>query len=143
MTHVLSPLLRFAGAGLILLALTHIPMSKRLRWREEAARMSLSSASVFHVHTLFVCAVLVLMGLPALLAPDIFLDPTRAGRWIAWSYAAFFALRLFAQWFVFPRALWRGKPFETQMHLVFTMIWLGLVVLFVACGMMQLGRMPW
>src|SRR5262249_53526149 len=34
-------LLRLAGAGLILLAILHVPMSKRLMWREEGARMSL------------------------------------------------------------------------------------------------------
>ena len=136
----LQPLLRVAGAGMILLALAHVPMSRTLQWRREAALMSDASAAVFHVHTLFVCAVLVLMGLPALLSPQIFIEPTLAGSWLSWSFTAFWALRLFAQWFVFPSALWRGRQRETAIHVLFTVVWMGLIALFVTCGVLQLGR---
>ena len=101
--------------------------------------MSPASASVFHVHTLFVCAVLVLMGLPALFAPTIFVERTRAALWMNWSYVAFWALRLYVQWCVFPRTLWRGKRLETRMHVMFTVIWIGLTILFALCGLLQLG----
>lgn len=141
MIRWLLPLLRVAGVGMILLAIAHIPMSRRLQWREDAARMSPSSASVFHVHTLFVCVMLVMMGLPALISPQIFVERTLAGTWIAWSFTVFWALRLYAQWFVFPSALWRGKPLEMRMHGVFTVIWIGLIALFCACGLVQIGRL--
>lgn len=141
MTIWLAILLRVAGAGLIVLALAHLPMSRSLRWREEAALMSPASEAVFHVHTFFVCVVLVMMGLPALLAPRVFLDRTAAGSWLAWSYATFWAIRLYVQWFVFPAELWRGKRLETVMHGVFTVVWVGLTVLFATCGLVQLGRL--
>ena len=137
----LLPLLRIAGAGMILLAIAHIPMSRTLQWREEAARMSLSTASVFHVHTLFVCVVLVMMGLPALISPQIFTERTLPGSWLAWSFSVFWALRLFAQWFVFPSSLWRGKRLEMRMHMIFTLVWIGLIALFVVCGLVQLGQL--
>ncbi len=125
----------------MLLALAHLPMSRSLRWREEAARMSAASEAVFHVHTLFVCVMLVMMGLPALLSPQVFLDRSGAGAWLAWSYAAFWALRLYVQWFVFPATLWRGRRLETAMHGLFTVIWIALTALFAACGLVQLGRL--
>lgn len=137
----LLPWLRIAGAGMILLAFAHLPMSRVLQWREEAARMSPASAAVFHVHTLFVCTVLVLMGLPAVLAPEIFVQRTLAGAWITWSFTAFWALRLYAQWGVFPGTLWRGRPLETRMHVMFTLIWISLTTLFAICGLIQMGRL--
>jgi hypothetical protein len=138
----LPVLLRIAGVGMIALAIAHIFMSRVLRWREEAARMSPASESVFHVHTLFVCATLVMIGLPASVAPHIFLERTEAGAWMTWTCSVFWLLRRFVQWFVFPRTLWRGKPFETRMHIMFTIIWTGLTALFVACGLVQMGRLP-
>jgi hypothetical protein len=141
MIELLPPLLRIAGAGMIVLALAHIQMSRVLRWREDAALMPLSSESVFHVHTFFVCATLVLMGLPAVLAPHVFIERTAAGTWLAWSFSVFWSLRLIVQWFVFPRALWRGKVLETRMHYMFTVVWLGLTTLFAVCGLVQSGHL--
>ena len=141
MIDALAVLLRVAGAGLILLAVLHIPISRHLRWREESERMSLASASVFRVHTFFICVVLALMGLPALVSPQIFLEPSTAGAWLTWSIAAFWALRLFFQFFVYPAELWRGKRFETAMHVWFSLVWASLMVVFVLCGLVQLGRL--
>jgi hypothetical protein len=141
-TDALLLLLRVAGAGLVLLALAHIPMSRELRWREEATRMSAQNESIFHVHTFFVCVMLAVMGARALFAPEIFIEPGTAAAWLSWTYALVWALRLYVQWFVFPQALWRGKRFETAMHVLFTVIWTALTVLFVVCGLVQGGHWP-
>ena len=131
--------LRIAGAGLILLALLHVPIARRLRWREDAARMSPVNEDVFHVHAFFVCIVLVAMGLPCLFEPQVLLEKSRAAAWGAWSLAAFWALRLWCQWFVYRRELWRRKPFETAMHATFTLIWICLTAIFALCGARQCG----
>ncbi len=141
MTDWLVWLLRLAGAGLILLAIVHIPMARHLKWGEEARRMSLTNASIFHVHTFFICVVLVLMGAPALLAPQIFLDRSPAGLWMTWSFAVFWALRMLVQWFVYPSAMWRGKRAETIMHVAFSFVWLALTLLFAVCGLVQAGQL--
>lgn len=135
----LSLILRVAGAGLLLLSLAHIPIGRHLGWREDAARLSPVNADVFRVHTLFICVVLVIMGLPCLLDPHIFLERTRAGAWLCWSFAGFWAIRLYCQWFVYAPVHWRQKRFETMMHGFFTAIWLGLTLLFLACGLLQVG----
>lgn len=139
MTDLLAILLRIAGAGLILLALLHIPIGRQLGWREDCKRLAPVNEAVFHVHTFFICLTVVIMGLPCLLEPAIFLVPGRAGAWISWSFAAFWGCRLYFQWFVYPAALWRGKRLETAVHLVFTAIWLALTAVFAACGAVQAG----
>ena len=139
MTDHLTLLLRIAGGGLFLLALLHIPIGKRLQWSDDVKRLTPVNAAVFHVHTFFICLVLVMMALPCLLDPAIFLTPTRAGAWISWSFSGFWAVRLYFQWFVYRADLWRGKRMETAVHWWFTFIWTGLTALFGACGAMQAG----
>lgn len=139
MNGILEILLRIAGAGLILLAITHIPIGRRLKWREQGALLDPMNRSVFHVHTFFICLVLVLMGLPCLIDPQIFLDPSPAGRWLAWSCAGFWAFRLYFQFFVYQADLWRGKRMETLVHRLFVVIWTGLAAVFTACGFLQSG----
>ena len=139
MTELLVPMLRIAGAGLILLALLHIPIGKQLRWKEDCKRLTPVNESVFHVHTLFICIVLVMMGLPCLIQPAIFLTPSPAGAWIAWSFAAFWFMRLYCQWFVYRADLWRGKRTETAVHWLFTFLWIALSGTFAACGAVQVG----
>lgn len=134
-------LLRVAGLGLILLAFLHIPIGRYLKWREDGARLSPANAAIFQVHAFFICVVLVMMGLPCLFDPLVFLEKTRGSAWLAWSYTVFWALRLYCQWFVYPAALWRGKRLETLMHGWFTLVWAGLAALFAACGMVQAGRL--
>ena len=139
MTELLSLLLRIAGAGLILLAVLHIPIGQRLRWKEDCKQLTLVNECVFHVHTLFICIVLVIMGLPCLIQPSIFLRPTAAGAWLAWSFAGFWLVRLYCQWFVYQADLWRGKRMETMVHWWFTFVWIALTGVFAACGAVQAG----
>ncbi len=139
MIDTLPIFLRIAGLGLLLLSILHIPIGRHLQWREDAARLSPVNAAIFHVHALFICVVLVIMGLPCLADPGIFLEPTRAGAWLSWSFAGFWTIRLYCQWFVYAGELWRGKRFETAIHWAFTGVWTGLAALFTACGLHQSG----
>ncbi len=139
MMETLTILLRVAGVGLILLAGFHVPLGRHLKWREEAERLSPANASIFCVHAFFICFVLVMMGLPCLLDPMVFLESSRAGAWLTWSFSVFWTIRLFFQWFVYPWNLWRGKTMETVAHVWFTIVWLYLAALFTVCGVWQAG----
>jgi len=139
MIDTLALLLRIAGGGLILLALLHLPIGKHLQWGEDCKRLTPVNESVFHVHTFFICLVLVMMALPCLFEPSIFLTPSRAGAWLSWSFAGFWVVRLYFQWFVYKPGLWRGKPVETAVHGLFTLIWIALSSLFASCGAVQAG----
>ena len=139
MIETVSLFLRFAGAGLILLAFVHIPIGKHLKWSEDAARLTPVNASIFRVHTFFICLVLVMMGLPCLFDPLVFMEKSRAGAWLAWSFSAFWVIRLYFQWFVYRTEFWRGKRRETLVHCWFTIVWASLAALFAVCGLVQLG----
>ena len=139
MIETLTIALRLAGAGLILLALLHVPISRHLKWREDAARLTPINASIFSVHNFFICVVLVMMGLPCVLDPMMFLEKSHAAKWVTWSFAAFWAIRLYFQLFVYRADLWRGKRMETWIHWWFTFIWIGLSLLFALCGGVQVG----
>jgi hypothetical protein len=139
MIKTLAILLRVAGVVIILLAGLHVPIGRRLNWREEALRMSPVNASVFRVHAFFICVALVMMGLPCIVDPSAFLVRTRAGCWLTWSCSSWWTIRLYFQWFVYPRSLWRGKKVETSVHFLFTIIWLSLAIVFAVCGAWQMA----
>jgi hypothetical protein len=139
MTELLLILLRLAGAGLLLLAVLHIPIGRELRWREDASRLTATNQAIFHVHTFFICLMIVMMGLPCLLNPQVFVEQSRAGAWLTWSFTGFWAARLYCQFFVYSSDLWRGKRREIIIHRVFTFVWIALTGLFAACGCRQAG----
>jgi hypothetical protein len=142
MSETLLIPLRITGAGLILLAILHVPIGRKLMWREQAARMSPENEAIFHVHAFFICVLLVMMGLPSLLEPSVFLEKSRAAMWVSWLVCGFWFLRLYCQWFVYGSNLWRGKRLETVMHFWFTAVWIWLVVVYGACGALQAGWLP-
>jgi hypothetical protein len=139
MTDLLSIFLRTAGVGLLFLAALHIPIGRELRWREDASRLTATNQAIFHVHTLFICLVIVMMGLPCLIDPQVFVERSRAGAWLSWSFAGFWAARLYCQFFVYGSELWRGKRRETIIHWAFTVVWTTLTALFAICGCRQAG----
>lgn len=122
--------LRLAGLLQILLALLHFDFPRRFRWRQELASLSLLNRQMFHVHTFFVCLVLVLFGALSLFAADALLEPTRLARLVLFGITLFWAVRLYCQWFVYDARLWRGRRFETTMHVVFTALWCYLVAIY-------------
>jgi len=142
MNEILTLSLRIAGVGLILLSILHVPIGRHLQWREDIARLTPVNASVFRVHTFFICLVLVIMGLPCLFDPRVFLEPSRAGTWVSWSFAGFWAIRLYCQWFVYEADLWQNKRLETCIHWVFSFTWAALAGLFTVCGVWQAGWRP-
>ncbi len=139
MKELLIFLLRLAGIGLILLAFLHIPIGRVLKWREDGRRMSPENEQIFHVHTFFICLATVLMGLPCVLMPSVFLEKSAAGLWMAGSISLFWAVRLYFQFFVYRADLWKGKKRETILHWWFAVVWLALAALFACCVAVQTG----
>lgn len=124
--------LRIAGAVQIGLALMHLAFPRRFRWDEEMARLSPLNRQMFHVHTLFVCVVLVMIGGLSLFAPAALLEPTSLSRLVLIGFAGFWGLRLYCQWFVYDSSLWRGQAVNTIVHGVCTLIWIYLTAVYVA-----------
>lgn len=87
------------------------------------------------VHTFFVALTVGLMGVLSWLEAPALVG-TELGRRVSLGFAIFWAARWYVQQFVYSRALWRGKTFETAVHALFTVLWTWLtgVYLWVALG---------
>lgn len=120
---------KLTGCALILLAMIHIIFPNYFKWKEELARLSLINRQMMWVHTLFLALVLLLMGILCISSTDELVH-TLLGQKIALGLSIFWGLRLIIQFFGYSSTLWKGKPFETFVHIVFIVLWLYLTGLF-------------
>lgn len=115
-------LLETAGWLLIGLGLMHAVFPRYFRWREETAGLTLLTRQILHIHTFFIGLTVFLMGLLCVTsAADLIHTPL--GRRICLGLGIFWGIRLALQFFGYSSRLWRGKTFETAMHLVFSALW--------------------
>lgn len=120
---------RIVGVLLIMLALMHVGLPRYFRWRHEAAFLSLVTKQILYVHTFFIGFVVLLMGVLCIgytsaLVHDAFGKVICSGLFIFWF------TRLIFQFFVYSPALWRGKRFETVVHIVFSFLWIYFAAVF-------------
>jgi hypothetical protein len=120
---------RTAGWLLMTLALAHGVFPWYFKWKTELVPLSLINRQVMQVHTFFIALTVLLMGgLCAFCAPE--LAATSLGKKICLGLALFWTARLLVQFFGYSPRLWRGKPFETFVHCLFSGFWTYLVWLF-------------
>ncbi len=136
---LLIGLLRCTGAGFLALAAVHHPISRRLGWNEDVQRLQPVNAGIFHSHLFFICFGLILLGFTLLLGAPAFLERSPLGRWISGMLLLFWTMRLYRQWFGFSQELWRGKRFETAIHLAFTAVWILVIAVFALLFAWQCG----
>jgi len=114
--------LKITGCILIALALLHIVFPRYFKWLDELVPLSLINRQMMYVHTFFVALVLLLMGVLCVSSPQD-LTTSVLGERICLGLGAFWLVRLFVQFFVYSPKLWRGKKFETAVHVVFIVLW--------------------
>lgn len=117
------------GVVLIALALVHIIFPKYFNWKEEMRDLSLINRQMFLVHTFFIAFVVFLMGLLCLLYHTELVG-TSFGNVISMGLAIFWGVRFIFQIAVYSSRLWKGKLFETIIHILFTFIWAYFTVIF-------------
>lgn len=111
------------GSFLILLAFVHIIFPKYFNWKEELEKLSLMNHQMLKVHAFFIALTIFLMG-ALLLFSTYDLLTTQLGRIIILGFAIFWTIRFFVQLFVYSSKLWKGKIFETTVHVFFTLLWI-------------------
>lgn len=121
--------LQITGVLLIVLALMHIAFPKYFAWKEDLAQTSLLTRQIMYVHTFFIGLVVLMMGVLCLLYWDLLLQD-KLGRIISFGISFFWFARFLCQLFVYSPKLWRGKKFETVVHILFTLLWVYFTVLF-------------
>ena len=122
--------LRIAGALLLLLAAAHVFFPKQLGWKEDLAKLTLLNRQVFLVHVGFIMLILILFGVLALgFAADL-VAPSRLAAAVLGGLTLFWGLRLITQQFIYDRSLWRGNRRNTVLHVLATLLWCYLTVVF-------------
>jgi len=121
--------LKIIGTILILLSLIHIAFPKYFNWKDEFERVSLINRQMMYVHTFFVALVVLLMGILCLTATNEIVN-TALGEKLALGIGLFWLIRLIIQFFGYSSELWKGKVFETTIHIIFIMLWGYLSVVF-------------
>ncbi|RAJ93186.1 hypothetical protein LX87_04698 [Larkinella arboricola] len=121
--------LNIVGGVCILLALLHAVFPSYFHWKQELKALSLLNRQLMYVHTFFIVLTVFFIGLLCLTAAKD-LVTTRLGNRIALGLAIFWALRLWVQFFGYSAQLWRGKPLETVVHVVFSLLWLYFTAIF-------------
>ena len=123
--------LKITGIILIVLSMVHIAFPRYFKWVDELGPLSLINRQMMYVHTFFVAFVLLLMGILCLSsAADM--PATVLGKRLSLGLGIFWLVRLFIQFFVYSSKLWRGKRFETGIHILFALLWTYFSAVFLA-----------
>ncbi|MFI5151492.1 MAG: hypothetical protein ACHQRM_17325 [Bacteroidia bacterium] len=115
--------LKIAGYLLICLSLLHLSFPRYFKWKTDLAAISLMNRQLMYVHTLFIAFTTLLMGLLCVYRTED-LRQTALGREIALGFFLFWLLRLVIQFVGYSPRLWKGKAFETIVHIVFSLLWI-------------------
>lgn len=121
--------LKIAGIILIVLGIVHIAFPRRFSWKIELAGLSLINKQMMVVHTFFIALTVFMMGVLSLFYSSELIS-TPFGRVISLGLAIFWFIRLVFQFFVYSKELWKGKTFETVMHVVFAVTWIYLTLIY-------------
>lgn len=121
--------LEITGVLLIALSLVHVIFPNYFNWRKDLEPISLINRQMMYVHTFFVAFAVFLMGMFCLTSATEILQ-TALGKKLALGFAVFWLLRLIIQFFGYSAVLWKGKMFETAVHIVFIFLWSYLSSLF-------------
>lgn len=120
---------KIIGFLLMGLALVHIIFPKYFNWKEELKSLSLINKQMMTIHTFFIALVVFLMGLLCLTSTTELIE-TNFGKIISLGLGIFWSLRLIIQFFGYSTKLWKGKPFETIIHILFSVLWIYLSIIF-------------
>ena len=114
--------LKIIGILLSALALIHAVFPKYFKWKEELSSLSIMNRQMMYVHSFFIALVVLLMGLLCLTSAEELMN-TVLGKRVSLGLGIFWSVRLLIQIFGYSSKLWRGKAFETTVHILFSLFW--------------------
>ncbi len=121
--------LKFIGILILILSLVHIGFPKYFNWKTEFQNLSLINTQMMYVHTFFVAFAVFLMGIFSFFYSKEIIS-TSLGKIISLGFSIFWFTRLVFQFFVYSTKLWKGKTFETAMHIIFSVLWSYLSIIY-------------
>jgi hypothetical protein len=117
------------GIALIVLALIHFIFPKYFNWEKELATLSLINKQMTIIHTFFIALAVFLMGILCLSSTDELIR-SHLGHQVCLGFAIFWTCRLVIQFFGYSSLLWKGKTFETIIHILFSFLWIYISTIF-------------
>ena len=114
--------LKITGLILVILSIVHGVFPRHFHWQKELNLLSLVNKQMMYVHTFFIALVVLLMGLLCLTSSKELIE-TNLGRRICLGLGVFWIIRLVIQFFGYSSELWKGKTFETAIHILFIFLW--------------------
>ncbi len=121
--------LKIIGWILVILALVHAIFPQYFNWSKELNSLSLINREIMYVHTFFIGLAVLLMGILCLTSSTDLVE-TDFGKRISFGLGLFWLMRLFVQFFGYSSELWKGKAFETIVHIIFSFLWTYITVVF-------------
>ena len=121
--------LKIIGIFLMLLALLHLIFPKYFNWKQELSSLSLVNRQLMYVHTFFIALIVFLMGVLCI-SSSTDLTTSILGKRMSLILGVFWIIRLCIQFFGYSSKLWRGKIFETSVHIAFSIVWVYLSTVF-------------
>ncbi|MBC8009457.1 MAG: hypothetical protein H7067_05105 [Burkholderiales bacterium] len=118
----METLFKISGGLMIGLALLHAIFPGYFKWKEELRSITSLTRQVHYIHTFFIALTVFLMGVLCLCSSTELLT-TSLGRQVCFGLFIFWFCRLMVQFFGYSSAHWKGKPFETAVHVVFSLLW--------------------
>lgn len=121
--------LKIIGSLLVVLAFIHLFFPKYFKWRDDLNKLSLINQQIMYVHTLFIALTVFLMGLLCITSSFELLN-SKLGNKLSLGLFFFWLIRLLIQFFGYSSKLWKGKLFETSIHILFSILWSYFCVVF-------------
>jgi hypothetical protein len=122
--------IKIAGWLMIVLALVHIVFPGYFKWKNELKPLSVINRQLMYVHCFFVAFVILLAGLLCITS-SYDLIATHLGHNILTGFSVFWITRLVFQFLVYSPDTWKGKKFETAVHIILSFLWIYFSVVFV------------
>lgn len=130
----METLFKLAGVLLIVLSLVHSIFPKYFKWKTTLKDLPLVSLQMMYVHTFFIAFTVFLMGLLCLSSSELLINSILGTR-ICMGLGIFWGIRLLIQLFGYSSKLWKGKIFETGIHIFFTLLWSFFTILFITSAL--------
>ena len=122
--------LKIAGLFLVVLASAHVVFPKYFNWKQELSFLSAVNRQMMYVHSFFIAFGILLMGILCLTSAAQLVETT-LGRRISLGLGLIWTARWGIQFFGYSSTLWKGKTFETVMHILLAILWTYLSIVFV------------
>lgn len=122
--------LKIIGIFLILLAAIHAFFPKYFNWKNELSSLAMINRQLMYIHSFFIAFAILLIGILCITSSKELID-TSLGKKISLGLGIFWATRLFIQFFGYSAKLWRGKTFETSIHIFFSILWCYITTIFI------------